>query len=118
TVNDDAAGRMGPREEFSRRHRRRDTYWPLRAVLVAVKGAFRPAQRVVLDDDPERRRAGRACRFGDERRLEPGDADLNREVVLAQVVGELLDRSLLFESDFGMGREVVGKREELLFHQL
>src|SRR5204863_3768476 len=100
------------------RNRRGDADRSLRAVLIAVERALRAAQRVVLDDDAERRRAGVALVSGDERGLETADSGLDIEVVRPQIIDELSDRPFFFESDFRMRRDVVGDGEELVVHQL
>ena len=87
-------------------------------MLIAVKRAFRSAERIVLDDDAELWTAARLGVARDECRRQTGRADLHVEVVLPEIVGEHLHRPLLLEADFGMTRDVVAEREELGVHEL
>ena len=54
----------------------------------------------------------------DERGVEAADAHFHAEVVLAQRLGELLDRPRLLVADLGVLADVVGERQELGLHQL
>ena len=66
-------------------------YRALRAVLIAVKGALRAAERVIFHDHAEVWPRGAAFIFGDEGGLQSCDAAGNLEVMRLQVSCKLCD---------------------------
>ena len=116
--NRDAAGRVRAIECFSDGHSRRDAHRALCAVLVAVEWPRCATQSIVLEDDAEVRASLIALIARDERGLEVGHAHGYLESVLLQIGGEFLDGAGFLESDLGMPRNVVGKRQQFLLHQL
>ena len=111
-------GALRARQPLGDRHRRGDSHRPLRAVLVAVKGAHCSAQRVVLDDHAQVRRAVVALVARHEGRLQAAGIHLDLEAVLLQILLQLLDRPLFDESDFRMPGDVVRHRQQFFVHQL
>ena len=116
-VDDDAARRVRARQVLGHRNCRRHADRPLCAVLVAVKRSLRAAQRVVFENDPERRAPVVLAVLGDECRRQSAGAHFNAEVVLLQVLRELQNRSFFFEADFRVLRDVVRERQEFGVHQ-
>ena len=85
-------------------------------MLIAVKGSSRSSQRVVLENHAEIGSAVVAFEPGYKGGIKSGNRKLNIEVVQFEVVDELLDGSMLNETDFGIARDVVREREQLLVH--
>ena len=117
-VHDDAARQVILGEVFRHRDPGGHPDRSLRGVLVAVERALGAAQRVVFEDHAEVRRTVVLLVACDERGLQTADAHLDVEIVRPEIVGELLDRFVLDESDLGMPGEVVAQREQLLVHEL
>ena len=86
-------------------------------MLVTVEIAGGAAQGVVLEDDAEIRARGALLVTAHEGRLQACYARLHVEIVRPEVVGEDLHRALLLVAHFGVARDVVGHREELLVHE-
>src|SRR5579872_357936 len=83
-----------------------------------MKGAHRTPKGIVFNDDSQCRRAVVSFEAGDECRIETGQADLYVEVVLLQIAGELVDGTLLLETDFRVMGDVVGHCDEFGLHEL
>ena len=111
-------GRLGAREELRDRERGGHADGTLRAVLVAVKVARGPAQRVVLDDDAEIRTRRPLLVARDEGGLQASHSGRHVEVVRLEILGEDLHRPLFLPAGLGVAGDVVGHREELLVHEL
>src|SRR2546425_5026824 len=110
TKDDYAARQLGAIQVLGYRDGGSDASRPLRAVLVTVKSASRPAQRIVFEDHAEIGPAVVSLEARDESSVEPRNRNLNLEVMRLQVIDEFPNRALLDKTDLRIASDVIGER--------